>query len=170
MQESPGLPPAPCLWSPCLLAVSLAVSLAASAVCAASQTSQSALSGCSDLEGYVADEAGRFAVSTARCRGTPLAVLSKRDPAAAAADDQVVDRLQVRELKPGERFSSGPYCTAAGKEVRWVAIYHWGKAKRIRGKDGGVREAWIANLGTGKFEAAPEALRRSVICTANPDE
>jgi hypothetical protein len=168
MRTWPDLRHARWLLHTCVLATSLGASAATTSP--APQTSQSALSGCSDVEGYLADEAGSFAVSTARCNGTPLALLSKRDPASATSEEQVLDRLQVRELKSGERFSSGPYCTAAGKEVRWVAIYRWGKSKRIRGKDGGVREAWVANLRTGRFEPAPEALRRSVICTANPDE
>jgi hypothetical protein len=168
MRRWPDLRAARRLLPMCALAALLSASAATKS--AAPQTSQAALSGCSDVEGYLADEAGSFAVSTARCNGAPLALLSQRDPASATSEDQVVDRLRVRELKPGERFSSGPYCTAAGKEVRWVAIYRWGKSKRIRGKDGGVREAWIANLSKGRFEPAPQALRRSVICTANPDE
>ncbi len=139
-----------------------------------SQQSELPVSGCANVESYVVDEDGKFKVTTALCNGFYEAWLSRRESASPGDHvpyrDVVIDHLRVRELMLGEKFSSGPYCIAAGREVRWLAIYDWGKRKRISGKDGRVRDAWIANLATGKFEHATDQLIRSVVCTADQDE
>lgn len=162
------------LTLPALLLGSLRVNAEGTKRMSSQQSELPFISGCSNVEGYVVDEDRTFKVTTARCNGFYEAWLSKRKSASPSDNvpyrDVVIDHLRVRELRLGEKFSSGPYCVVSGKEVLWLAIYDWGRLKRITGRNGRVRDAWIANLATGKFEHAPEKLVRSATCTANQDE
>ena len=128
--------------------------------------------GCADVESFVAAESGRYSVVSARCNGSFQAWLLERAAGAAgsSARPQVVDRLAVRELQPGEMFSAGPYCRVHGREVRWLAIYDWKQRKRITGHSGGIVEAWTVNARTGRIEPAARSLVGEAVCTANPDE
>lgn len=126
---------------------------------------------CKDMEGYVVDESAQVTVQSALCDGAIRAWLLKRvEQDSGPSRLQVLDRLTVRTLQAGERFSAGPYCTVNGEEMRWLAIYFWKGRKRITGRSGGIVKAWTANLQTGRLEPAPRALVRQAVCTANPDE
>ena len=128
--------------------------------------------GCSDVEGYVADELGQYTVQSARCNGSIQTWLLKRDKDEVGDGGRplVIDQLTVRALPPGQTFSAAPYCRVHGREVRWVATYDWNKRKRITGRSGGIVEAWKANLQAGRLEKVPRSLIREAVCTANPDE
>jgi hypothetical protein len=128
--------------------------------------------GCSDVEGFVADEVGKYTVQSARCNGSIQAWLIGRVEGGAGDADRplVMNQMTVRALHPGETFSAGPYCTVHGQEVRWVAIYNWKQRQRINGRSGGIVEAWTANLLAGRLEPAPRSLIQAAVCTANPSE
>lgn len=78
--------------------------------------------------------------------------------------------MTIRPLAPFERFSIGPYCYRNKQSVYWAAIYDWKGKKKISRSSGGIREAWIPNLGSGRFETAPRTLIDSVECFASDDE
>jgi hypothetical protein len=128
-------------------------------------------SDCKDVEGFVADAAGRYTVQSARCGdGHQIWLLGRGEATSGASTGpQVLDKRAVRSLRPGEMLSAGPYCHARGRELRWVAIYQWKGRKRIQGQSG-IREAWVPNLQTQRLEPASAALVRAASCTANPDE
>ncbi len=128
--------------------------------------------GCSDVEGFVADESGKYTVQSAQCNGSNQAWLIRRVEGGAGDADRllVINQMTVRALHPGETFSAGPYCTAHGREVRWVAIYNWKQRKSIKGRSDGIVEAWTANLLAGRLEPAPRSLIRAAVCTADPNE
>ncbi len=194
MSIAPGLPacpdggahhsgkPAPCrvAWrvTSCILAAG--VWAAAMAPGAAAQGSKRLAaptpglpwSGCEDVEGFVADQAGQYSVQSARCGDASQVWLLQRGAADAGGspDSQVLDHLTLRALRTGEMLSAGPYCRSHGRELRWVAIYEWKGRKRINGRSGGVVEAWMPNLQTGRIEPASRSLIRAASCAANPDE
>lgn len=128
-------------------------------------------SACANVEGFVADQAGRYTVQSARCDDATQVWLLGRGETnpGGAAEPQILDHLTVRRLRPGEMLSAGPYCRAGGRELRWVAIYDWKGRRRITGRSG-IREAWVVNLQAQRLEPAPAALVRAASCTANPDE
>ena len=128
--------------------------------------------GCSDVEGFVADDSGKYTVQSARCNGANRAWLLRRADGGTGDVDRptVVDQIMVRALQPGETFSAGPYCTVQGREVRWLAIYKWKQRQRISGRSGGIVDAWTANVPTGRLEPATKSLIRMAVCTANPSE
>lgn len=78
--------------------------------------------------------------------------------------------MTLRPLAPAERFSIGPYCYRNGKSIFWVAIYDWRGKKKISRQSGGIREAWVANPGIGRFEPASADLIASAECLASDDE
>lgn len=128
--------------------------------------------GCTQVEGFVVDEAGQYSVQSAKCNERVQVWLLQRPGLEAGASSalRVVDMISVRPLRTGESFSAGPYCTAEGQELRWVAIYRWNKRQRITGRTGGVVAAWVPNLEIGRLEPASRTLLKQVVCTSNPDE
>jgi len=127
---------------------------------------------CTDIEGFTVGDTGKFTAHSAKCNGSIQAWLLKQDNShpGGTKSQLVLDHLNVRDLRAGEIFSAGPYCTANGREIRWLAIYDWKKRKRISGQTGGIVEAWTVNLKTERFEVAPASLMLRAECTANDSE
>jgi hypothetical protein len=125
---------------------------------------------CADFEGFVLHAAVDLTVSSAKCKVTYEAWLSKELQSQQDRTMIVLDHLRIRELKGGETFSSGPYCYSHGKEITWLAIYDWKNKKKLTHRNGGVRQAWIVNPRTERFESAPQELLEEAVCLANEDE
>jgi hypothetical protein len=127
-------------------------------------------SNCSDFEGFVVHATVDLTVSSAKCATTYEAWLSKEVKLEKDKTMIVLDHLRIPELRPGETFSSGPYCYRHGKEINWLAIYDWKKQKKLTHQSGGIRQAWIVNPTTERFEPVSQELLDDAVCLAGEDE
>jgi hypothetical protein len=127
-------------------------------------------SNCSDFEGFVLHAVVDLIVSSAKCATTYEAWLSKETKSEQNKTMIVLDHLRIPELRPGETFSSGPYCYRHGKEINWLAVYDWKKRKKLTHQSGGIRQAWIVNPITERFEPVSHELLDDAVCLASEDE
>jgi len=124
---------------------------------------------CVSYEGFTEGTENRFTVLTAKCPAgyeTWLSKATKTEKGATRGDMIVLDHMRISELKADERFSPGPYCNLGGKEINWIAIYTWDSRKSMTVANGKLHQAWIANLGSGRFEEVPRRHLETAVCKA----
>lgn len=129
---------------------------------------------CTNYEGYVSTQNDNYIITSALCNKNYVIWLSKRinnkeNDKTSSQDFVLLDQINVRALKKGESFSSGPYCYKKDKAIEWAAIYNWNGKNKATRKNNGISNAWVANFNTEKFEVAPIELLDSAYCSTEEE-